>query len=63
MFTIAIKKEEGDRFTATVKEFPLLGQFYAEDPELLASQLEKEIRFLVKDRSDLKRAKIEVEYR
>jgi hypothetical protein len=62
MFTIAVKKIKGDGFIATVKEIPLLGQLQADDPQLLANQVKKEIRFLVKGRPDLERAKIEVVY-
>lgn len=61
MFTIVIRKQENG-FIGIVKEVPLFGQLQAENAEILAKRLKKEIRFLVKDRPDLQSVFVEVDF-
>lgn len=61
MFTILIQQENTNQFVGTVKELPIMGKLKAERCEVLIDRFHEEISFLIKDRPDLSKAKIEVE--
>ena len=61
-FTILICPQKNGAFTGSVVEVPLLGELQSTNKEDLIFRLIDEIHFLIKDRSDLREAKIDITY-